>query len=219
MQFRKYFSAVVLVCLMVFSTQLIANGIIKNPLSTKNISIGVVLNWSTSVEHHADLFAIEKSQNGIHFIQIAQVKSQGNSEKGFEYTFVDLYPENGVSHYRLKVINEDGTFSYLESTTTKIIPRTNFIISNFSSANPNDDWQVNINVYKEGSLVYEWTALDKSVMDQGIMRMKEGMNDLSFSMQTWPDGIYRLDLEMSGDKKSLTIQKLGETTIQVGIDK
>ncbi len=195
-----------------------ANGgaVIENPLSTKTISIGVMLNWSTSVESNADVFAIEKSQNGVHFTQIARVKSQGSEEKGFEYTFIDLNPENGISHYRLKVIHKDGTFAYLESTTAKLTPKINFVISNFSTDNPNESWNVNLNVYNEGSIVYEWTSLDNTVYEQGIKRMKEGMNDLTFPMQDWPDGIYRLDLEMSGDKKSLTIQKFGETTIQIG---
>jgi len=218
MQFGKLFKSILLACLMTTAIQSYADAVIKEPLSSKMISIGVMLNWSTSEEINADIFSIEKSQNGVHFSQIAQVKSQGSNDKGFEYTFIDLYPESGTSHYRLKVINKDGTFSYLETISTKLVPKTNFIISNFSSANPNDNWNVNLNVYNEGSMVYEWTSLDGSVFDQGLKRMKEGMNNLVFSMQDWPDGIYRLDLDMSGDKKSLTIQKLGETTIQVGID-
>ena len=218
MQFGKFIKSIVLASMVMISFQVKADAVIKNPLSTKTISIGVMLNWSTSAESDAKVFTIEKSQNGVHFVQIAQVKSQGTNEAGFEYSFIDLYPETGVSHYRLKVVNVNGSSSFLETVTTKLVPKTNFIISNFSSANPNDNWNVNLNVYNEGSIVYEWSSLDKSIIDQGIKRMNEGMNNLVFSMQDWPDGIYRLDLEMAGDKKSLIIQKLGDTTIQVGLE-
>lgn len=178
-----------------------------------------MLSWSTAEEIESDLFAVEKSIDGKDFTQIAQIKSQGTRQEGFSYSFVDLFPETGQSFYRLKIINMDGSYNFLETISTHSIPTTNFMISNFSSVNPSSDWSINLDVFTNGSLVYDWIAVDGMVLDHGLKRVSQGVNTLEFSLLDWPDGIYKLQMEIAGDQKSVTIQKLGNATMQVGLDK
>ncbi|MGN6435256.1 MAG: T9SS type A sorting domain-containing protein [Agriterribacter sp.] len=72
----------------------------------------VLLNWTTSTEQNNALFAIERSADGVEWQQIAEVKGAGNSSQPINYSYTDIDPLDGTSYYRLKQIDNDGTYSY-----------------------------------------------------------------------------------------------------------
>ena len=68
--------------------------------------------WTTTFEHDNDHFVIQKSKDGINWVQLDIVSSLGNSTQAqfYQYTDYNLLP--GHSYYRLKQANLDGTYSY-----------------------------------------------------------------------------------------------------------
>jgi hypothetical protein len=72
----------------------------------------VDINWQTATEINNDYFTIEKSKNGIGFTAVAIVDGAGNSQSTLNYQTTDPSPYNGVSYYRLKQTDLDGTVSY-----------------------------------------------------------------------------------------------------------
>jgi len=74
----------------------------------------VLLNWTTVSEFNNSYFAVEVSQDGIHFQQLNSVKSKGNSNKVQNYSAIDKKPFEGTSYYRLKQTDTDGKFTYSE---------------------------------------------------------------------------------------------------------
>jgi hypothetical protein len=72
----------------------------------------VKLAWSTATEINNDYFLVEKSKNSIDFIAIESLKGAGNSQSILNYETIDHSPYNGVSYYRLKQVDYDGTVSY-----------------------------------------------------------------------------------------------------------
>ncbi len=75
----------------------------------------VFLNWATLQEVNNDYFEIQRSSDGIHFGSIGKVKGYGNSEALINYAHVDQNPVSGISYYRLKQVDYDGTASYTGS--------------------------------------------------------------------------------------------------------
>jgi hypothetical protein len=75
------------------------------------------LTWSTGSEIDNDLFEIERSSNGVVFQKIAELKGAGNTMDRTDYELVDYDPLPGVSYYRLKQVDFDGSvvYSYLKS--------------------------------------------------------------------------------------------------------
>jgi hypothetical protein len=69
------------------------------------------LMWVTASEKNSSYFSIEKSDDAINFSEIGTVKAQGNSDNIVNYTFDDNH-FNGTAYYRLKIIDQDGTFEY-----------------------------------------------------------------------------------------------------------
>ncbi len=67
--------------------------------------------WITATELNNDFFTIERSNNAINFEAIAQVKGAGNSTTLLNYYFLDENPLNGISYYRLRQTDYNGTQS------------------------------------------------------------------------------------------------------------
>lgn len=80
----------------------------------------VTLNWSTASEINNYGFEIQRcltsssdiNKNDTTWIPVGFVNGNGTSNSINSYSFVDNNPPNGNIYYRLKQINNDGTFEY-----------------------------------------------------------------------------------------------------------
>lgn len=72
----------------------------------------VNLEWVTASEINNDFFTIERSSNAVDFAPIAKQNGAGNSSAELTYYQIDRKPLLGVSYYRLKQTDYDGTFAY-----------------------------------------------------------------------------------------------------------
>jgi hypothetical protein len=72
----------------------------------------VLLQWSV-VEKDVDMFEIERSSDAIFFEKTGILKSKsGQVATQANYSFTDVQPLNGRSFYRLKILDNDGSFKY-----------------------------------------------------------------------------------------------------------
>lgn len=70
----------------------------------------VLLDWITESELDNDYFVVERSQSGQdHWEFVAQVDGAGNSVQQLEYAAVDEHPYIGLSYYRLRQVDFDGS--------------------------------------------------------------------------------------------------------------
>ncbi len=74
----------------------------------------VLLKWHTESETRNDRFEIERSQNGKDFEYIGEMKGAGTTTKARDYAIIDENPFFGVSYYRLRQVDFDGSFNYSE---------------------------------------------------------------------------------------------------------
>jgi hypothetical protein len=80
----------------------------------------VELNWSTASEMNNRMFEVQRAdgnagQNSMNWITIGYVEGKGTTTERSDYSFTDKTPVNGVSYYRLKQIDFDGTFKILNA--------------------------------------------------------------------------------------------------------
>ena len=78
----------------------------------KNMNNSNLLSWVTTTEINTSEFAIERSSNGETYTQIATVKAAGisTSEKAYDYS--DNSFTSFANYYRLKMIDENGAYTY-----------------------------------------------------------------------------------------------------------
>lgn len=77
-------------------------------------SENVSLNWQTTYEFNTSGFDIEASSDAVHFSNVGHVASSNNNTAEIsKYHFSAEYLKAGErSYYRLKMLDQDGTFSY-----------------------------------------------------------------------------------------------------------
>ncbi len=82
----------------------------------------VLLEWATATEHANDYYVVERSAVGDAFEEVARIDGAGDSQQVTEYSVYDENPLPGVSYYRLRQTDIDGTVSYSEMVPVEFEP-------------------------------------------------------------------------------------------------
>lgn len=72
----------------------------------------VDLSWITASEKNNAFFSLERSKDGREFELLRTIKGAKNSSSMLEYLETDENPHPGISYYRLKQTDYDGTSAY-----------------------------------------------------------------------------------------------------------
>lgn len=88
------------------------------------------LNWKTGQENDIDVFHIERSANNQDFQKVGEVEPKGNSSS-YEFLDESISRIKNIYYYRLKVVNNNGSFQYSESLP--VIPNVSGIKQTWGS--------------------------------------------------------------------------------------
>jgi Concanavalin A-like lectin/glucanases superfamily/Secretion system C-terminal sorting domain len=81
----------------------------------------VELRWRTETEVNNYGFDVERSTDKLKWEQLVFVEGHGNSNSSKEYNYIDSdIGESGKYYYRLKQIDNDGTFEFSEPVTVDV---------------------------------------------------------------------------------------------------
>ncbi len=72
----------------------------------------VLLTWATGSEKESDHFVVERSTDGVEFTPIGRVNAMGFSMQRQDYYLLDADPMTGVNYYRLRIVDQDGSFEF-----------------------------------------------------------------------------------------------------------
>lgn len=89
----------------------------------------VRLRWSTASEKNNALFVVERSEDGIGYTYVTSQKGGGTTSAPKQYGDYDVTPLPGLSYYRLKQIDEDGSYAYSPVVTVDSDQRLQLSIS------------------------------------------------------------------------------------------
>jgi hypothetical protein len=96
--------------------------------SVKDVFNGNLIKWTTASELNNDYFDLERSKDGNSFEKIFQKKGAGNSKSELKYEFTDSKAGAGVSYYRLKQVDFDGTATYSEIIAVESSLKAQFVV-------------------------------------------------------------------------------------------
>jgi len=74
----------------------------------------VNLNWVTGMEKELSHFVIERSANGVDYVEAGKVSAKGSSNVKIDYSFQDELNSSakGMLYYRLKMVDIDNKYQY-----------------------------------------------------------------------------------------------------------
>jgi hypothetical protein len=163
------------------------------------------LKWVTASEQNTNRFEVEKSYDNNSWSYLGAKVAAGNSTQVLNYDFTDNNPTIGDNYYRLRIVDNDGTFKYSNIIN---IPITDAIDRNgFGNIYPNPTGgELNVDVistskYDTRVLVYD--VIGQSVFEKSTALIK-GLNKLQFNFSFLAKGTYILHFADDTGKTHVT---------------
>lgn len=108
----------------------------------------IELSWATATEVNNDYFTVERSKDGVAFEEIFIVNGAGTSTTIKNYFEIDYHPIVGVSYYRLKQTDFNGSISYSNIVPVRYQPNGNFGFSLFPNPGEAKDIKIELSAAK-----------------------------------------------------------------------
>jgi len=135
---------------------------------------------------------VQRSTVSGNWEAIGRLMAAGNSTAQLKYDFTDNNPQIGVNYYRLKIVDNDGTFKYSNVIN---IQNDKVSVNEFSRVYPNPtNGNLTVEVLSTISYNTDISVLDilgKSILDNPVALTK-GLNALQFNFSHLPKGTYIL---------------------------
>ncbi len=156
----------------------------------------VELSWSTVTETNNDFFTVEKSLNTDEWTEALFIPGAGNSTTRIDYEVVDGNPFPGLSYYRLKQTDFDGSYTYSNILSVTLgdsqEPLTLY-------PNPAQDVIVLQGNPEEFHSLRLINALGQDITTN-LEQIKRGHNSISLDISSLPHGLYVIQTAKSSLK-------------------
>ena len=121
------------------------------------------LTWVNNTQTTNDHYIIEKSTDGINFVELEKINEFKNIDKIELYDGLDKNPEEGINYYRIKLVYKNGGYSYSEIKEITFNPDADFTIF----PNPASD---NVQVYLKRYLGKEIDVVINNTLGQPVYK-------------------------------------------------
>ena len=149
----------------------------------------VKTNWQTINEYNTDRFIVEHSTDATTFSTIGSLPAS-NSLLGNNYSFIHINPLLGINYYRLKILDNDGKFSYSSVLKINLSRSLNFhiypnIAHNFVIAEHPASDLANIQIMDMSGRIIQYIQTEKNKLQTRL-----SVNDLKGGtyLFVWTDG-------------------------------
>ena len=123
--------------------------------------------WVTASELNSDHFTVERSIDGVLFTDIGVMDAAGFSQQTLDYGFVDAAPLSGLSYYRLRQTDFDGTEAWSVVVSVRFeAPGDDLAIY----PNPTTDELFIAGVLHGDERVTVIDAMGRTIADLGLLR-------------------------------------------------
>ncbi len=165
------------------------------------VTEGVQLTWQTANEIRFNRFEIERSSDSKSWLEIKTQAAKGTASK---YETLDEKPHYGINYYRLKMVDNDGSFTYSKTVAIDWTKPS----SKQWSVYPNpvkDKLYISGNEDVAGKQAIQVLDISgKTILNTTINQLRNGL-----SINGLPNGSYILDIKdkQANDRKSFIIER------------
>jgi endogenous inhibitor of DNA gyrase (YacG/DUF329 family) len=173
-------------------------------LTGKNIGDKNLVEWTTASEENNDYFTVEKSNDGLYFYKLTDVKGAGNSTQINNYSAIDDNPFDDITYYRLKYVDYNGGTKYTHIISVDL----SNLKENLNNLHPNPtNDNVSFDFYSKsvGNLQIELIDFSGKAVYETTTKISEEKNTETIDMKNLESGVYLL---------KVTSEKTGKTYIK-----
>jgi hypothetical protein len=159
----------------------------------------IQLNWQTETEVDNYGYEIERQVNESEWSNIGFVKGYGNSNSPKRYKFTDINPAGGSKfRYRLKQIDNDGTYEYSDIVDVEFVPTEFALYQNYP--NPfNNSTLIKFSLPEAGKVsIRVYSTAGEEITELVNKDYEAGYHKVEFNVRSYASGVYFYRLQ-AGD--------------------
>lgn len=156
----------------------------------------VVLNWETASETNNDFFTIEKSADATNWQVLTTMAGAGNSNTPLYYSALDNQLYSGVTYYRLKQTDFDGSFTYSQTVSASCNDNTPFSVQ-VLNMDASHELQLIFNAEEGEQYVYSLYDIQGRLLIKKSTTTVSGKNEIHIYLNDISEGIYMIALQNS----------------------
>ena len=153
----------------------------------------VKLKWVTASEENNDYFTVERTTDGFSYEEVGQVKGSGNSKMTNSYSLVDTRPLDGVSYYRLKQTDYNGSVSYSSLVSVEMSGQLEDMIV-FPNPAKGDNIDIYFNAKDEAEVIMQVYDGMGRLVKSGTTQGTSGANTITVDVSEMSSGMYFVTL-------------------------
>jgi Secretion system C-terminal sorting domain len=156
----------------------------------------VALDWRTHAENGVAKFVVEYSTDRLSFNPIGERLAKGGLNAFADYDLIDPNPINGDNYYRLKIINNDGTFEY---SPVRLVVFEEFNSATKIQPNPTfGPFNLIYTAYKEEDLKISISDVNGRLVKETNLVASKGVNTFDFKDSNLLSGVYTVSVTSQG---------------------
>ena len=159
----------------------------------------IQLHWRTVSETNNIGFELQRKSESVSYIDIAFIPGQGTITQPHDYSFTDFEVSGGKYFYRLKQIDNNGSFMYSDEIEVILAIPTDFaLLQNYP--NPfNPTTTLEFELATDGLVKLNIYNLAGQFMTTAFNQQKPaGRYRVQINAENWPSGIYFARLRAGG---------------------
>ncbi len=160
------------------------------------------LTWITASETENDFFTLERSKDGLNYFEIEKIAGSGTSNNTNRYDYFDENAYLGVSYYRLKQTDFDGSFAY-SWTITLINEQTKADITSIYPNPAISTAPFHVDFYSPNTqeiTLQIYSLVGKQMLDEKV-ELAKGLNTLNVNIDHLRKGFYLVKIITSDDRQ------------------
>ncbi len=146
----------------------------------------VLLQWTAATEINTSHYEIERSADGVAFHSLGSVKAGAMS---YQYSFLDPSPVTGTNLYRLRMVDNDGSFSY---SGIKAVKRYSTSAQKLYPNPANGFIVVTIAAQTAGTETLQVFNAAGNLLQTETISTAQGINNKQLDITSLPRGVYRI---------------------------
>jgi hypothetical protein len=151
----------------------------------------VQLNWETKTEKNSDKFVIERKTIDATWEAMGSVKASVLSNSPKQYSFVDNNLQSGKYQYRLKMVDNDGSYSYSSVEAAEVAVPKDFALSQ-NYPNPfNPSTKIDYQLPVDAKVILEvYNIAGQKVSELVNQEQSAGYYTVDFGASKLSSGVY-----------------------------
>jgi hypothetical protein len=167
--------------------------------AAQNLANSVRLLWNVQSESNNDFYSLYRSKNGIDYENLGRIDSKVNgfSSELTSYEFIDEKPYSGLTYYKLKQTDFNGTTKTVDEITNS---RSGLFLETKIYPNPVEK-QLDVDFVSEIESKIDIKIFDSNgkIVVNEKRTVYRGINSLKFDMSAYNNGLYIIELDANED--------------------